>query len=97
MGTMDKSKIIKFPTPKKPEPMDHELDMTRLLMQTMVKTLLDYRYDPTEEGMADDLGVIYTMVYAMMIRADGGRHQFHEMMTELATELKRLGEESDSD
>lgn len=89
------SKIIKFPTPSKPEPMDHELDMARVLMQDMVKTLIEYRYDPTEEGMQNDLGVIYTMIYAMFIRADGEYHQFHDMLDELATELKNIGENDD--
>lgn len=91
------SKIIKFPQREKPKEMDHELDMARLLMQDIVKTLSEYRYDPTDEKMTDDLGVIYTMIYAMIIRADGEYHQFHEMMTELATELKKLGESNDSD
>jgi len=89
---MDKSKIIKFPTPVKPQKMDHELDIARLLMQGIVTTLIEYRYDPTDEKMSDDLGLIYNMLYAMMVRADGEYHQFHDMMQELANELKKLGD-----
>lgn len=99
--SMSKNNVIDFGSRKKQvaallkapqSKMDHELDMAREIMHGIVGTLAEYRYDPAnDEEMINDLGVIYTMIYAMMIRADGEYHQFHEMMAELATELKKHG------
>lgn len=84
------AKIIKFPTPKKKDELNHELDMARELMNKVIVTLNEYRYDVREHPtMIDDLGVVYHVFYAMMLRDVGKDHPWHEMMDEIVREMKK--------
>jgi hypothetical protein len=89
------AKILEFPkTPKaiknKELEMDHELDIARECMKAVVSVLYEYQYYPQDdEQLAEDLGLVYHIMYAMMLRTDGQYHQFHEMMEEIMKELKR--------
>jgi len=81
--------IIKFPFKEPEEPMDHELDIARECMKAVVTTLIDYQYYPNlDEGLEKDLGLVYHILYATMLRYDGQYHQFHEMMDEIMNELE---------
>lgn len=83
------AKILKFPIPEKKKEIDHELDMARELMNKIVLTLSEYRYDVNDPKMIDDLGVIYHMLYAMMLRNAGLQHHWHEMIDEIIKEMKK--------
>ena len=90
-------KVVKFELKDKSkeseEPIgqiDHELDMAREVMYAIVSKLTEYRYYPQEdEKLMEDLGLIFHVVYAMMLRTSGEFHQFHEMMDEIMAELER--------
>lgn len=85
------AKIIEFPSPKKKKnEMDHELDIARELMNVTITTLNEYQYDVREHPeMIDDLGVIYHMFYAMMLRDINKEHPWHEMIDEIIREMKK--------
>ena len=69
---------------------DHNLDVARELMNSLVRTLNDYGYEiKYGDDTFKDLGIIYNLLYAMMLRQDGKEHSWHEMMNEILSEMNK--------
>lgn len=87
------SKVIEFPYHKisnpladKPErfEMDHEADVTREVVGSIIRTLADYQYTfTTEDKLFEDIGILYNIIYAALCRCDNIDHPWHEMMDEI--------------
>lgn len=92
--------ILEFPFDRISNPLegkldvpDHEREMTNMIMQSIVKILVEYRYDPTDPALFKDLGLVMNMLYAALRRTDGMDHFLHEnmdVMADLIIDLKKL-------
>jgi hypothetical protein len=90
---MAKDNVVEFPFDRISNPLagkdpvyqlDHELDVTREVMTAIIQTLQEYQYYASKDAkIFEDLGIIFNLVYAMLLRYDNEHHDWHEMMDEI--------------